>query len=51
MQNLRDHFNRKARRKRNIDFIIYLLILMILLEQQRQLQRATGYVPRPPKLG
>jgi hypothetical protein len=53
MQNLRNHFNRKARRKRELDhyYFILWLMLLIILEQQRQLQRDTGYTPRPPRLG
>ncbi len=51
MQNLRTHFNRKARRKRDMDFFILWMILLLLIEQNRRLQRQLGYLQRPPGPG
>ncbi|GEM_PF-3709022 len=48
MQNLKDHFNRKARRKQYLDFILLWIYLLILLELMRRLGREPGPVIRPP---
>ena len=53
MQNLRDRFNRQARRKRDFDHLIFWLIVLFLLEQRRKLERDAAYsfTPRPPGFG
>lgn len=55
MQNLKDHFNRQARRERkqreaqrDLDFVFFILWMMLFREWERRNERERMTRPKPP---
>jgi len=52
MQNLKHHFNLKARRPRAVDFVLFWSLFLTLLEVSRKLGcRMPDDLPPPPRPG